>query len=79
MILSKTTAGTISPGDLRERVVVYQYELSINLEHQVRILIDKKKLTFPTLIIGSGKEAADLLTTFTRTVVKAMTSKGIYP
>ena len=33
---------------------------------RVRNLIDKKKLIFPTLLIGSGKEAADLLATFTK-------------
>lgn len=43
---------------------------------RVRILIDKKKLTFPTLIIGSGKEAADLLTTFTRDRSKGYDFKG---
>lgn len=43
---------------------------------RVRILIDKKKLTFPTLIIGSGKEAADLLTTFTKDRSKGYDFKG---
>ncbi len=43
---------------------------------RVRNLIDKKKLTFPTLLIGSGKEAADLLATFTKDRSKGYDFKG---
>ncbi len=43
---------------------------------RVRTLIDKKKLSFPTIIIGSVKEAADLLTTFTKNRSKGYDFKG---
>jgi len=43
---------------------------------RIRNLIDRKKLTFPALIIGSGKEAADLLATFTKDRSKGYDFKG---
>jgi len=58
--------------------VLFAISMSFRLiwSTRVRLLIDKKKLTFPTLIIGSGKEAADLLTTFTKDRSKGYEFKG---